>query len=88
MTGATHTAQPQPTHADFALEKLTRVLGHDRARRVYADTLTSAGLADVRTADDLHAFGQQLSKQGGFEAAVGGLISVAAILRGATGARR
>jgi hypothetical protein len=88
MTGAASVEHPSPTHAEFALEKLTRVLGRERALRIYRDTLAGAGLADIRTADDLHAFGQHLSTCGGFEAAVGGMLSVAALLRGATGHRR
>ena len=85
MTGAARVEESAPTYATFAQEKLTRVLGRDRAQRIYQDTLAEAGLADLRTADDLHAFGQQLSRSAGFEAAVGGLLSVAAIIRGARG---
>ena len=77
----------EQTYAELAQEKLTRVLGRDRARRVYVDTLARAGLTDLRTAEDLHAFGCQLSKGDGFEAAIGGLLGVAAVLRGAVGAR-
>jgi hypothetical protein len=87
MTGAASVEPPPPTHATFALETLTRVLGRERALRIYGDALAAAGLTDIRTADDLHAFGQHLSTCGGFEAAVGGMLSVAAVLRGATGHR-
>jgi len=80
------TGEPShPAHADFALEKLTSVLGGDRAQRIYLETLARSRLTDIRTADDLYAFGQQLSTRGGFEAAVGEMLSVAAILRGAIG---
>jgi hypothetical protein len=88
MNEVAGTEQRQTACAEFALEKLTRVIGRDRARRVYAEVLVSACLSDLRTADDLYAFGQQLSMRGGFEAAVGGLLGVAAVLRGASGAPR
>jgi hypothetical protein len=87
MTGVAGVEQRQATLADFALEKLTRVLGGDRAQRIYLETLERSGLSDIRTAEDLDAFGQQLSTRSGFEAAVGEMLSVAAILRGATGKR-
>ena len=64
------------------MEKLTRVLGAVQAERVYARTLQATGLEDLLTADDLHAFAQRLSTQGGFEAGVGGLLVIAAMLRG------
>jgi hypothetical protein len=69
---------------DLALEKLTRVLGAERGRRVYDDVLAESGLAEVGTADELYAFSEFLSRRGGFEAAVGGLLGVAAVLRGAS----
>lgn len=68
----------------LALDKLTRVLGEAQGRRAYALALAEAQLADVRTPDDLHALGTQLSRRGGMEAAVGGLLMVAAVMRGAT----
>jgi hypothetical protein len=70
--------------AQLARDKLTRVLGAERAQSVFAQTLAAARLTDIRTPDDLYLFGEQLSTQGGFEAAVGRLLTVAAILRGST----
>lgn len=88
MTAIGNAPAEQPTvYAELALDTLTRVLGVERARRIYADTLNSAALGELRTADDLYTFAQQLSTRGGFEAAVGGLLSVAAVLRGASGER-
>jgi hypothetical protein len=87
MMGTAPSEPLAPSHAEFALDKLTRVLGRERAQRVYRETMTSAALTDIHTPEDLHAFGQQLSTCGGFEAAVGGMLSVAAVLRGATGRR-
>ena len=63
----------------------TRVLGADKGRRVYADVLSEAKLAEVYTPDDLYVFSECLSRRGGFEAAVGAMLGVAAVLRGASG---
>lgn len=73
---------------ELALSKLTRVLGEARGRRVYDETLSDAGLADIETADDLYRFGEALAKRQGFESAVGAMLGVAAVLRGATGCAR
>jgi hypothetical protein len=81
--------QSQETElAQLAREKLTRVLGAARARSVLAQTLAAARLTDIRTPDDLYLFGEQLSTQGGFEAAVGRILTVAAVIRGSTRPRR
>lgn len=81
-------ARPTGSHEDLAalaLSKLTRVLGEGPGRRTYDETMKAAELSDVLTPDDLYRFGDVLSKRGGMEAAVGGLLSVAAIMRGAAG---
>ncbi len=83
MTEATGVADPELE--SLALGKLTRVLGEQRGRRLFEETLQQVGLAAVRTADHLYAIGAALSKRGGIEGAVGGLISVAAVMRGAAG---
>ncbi|MDO9020975.1 MAG: hypothetical protein Q8S73_13495 [Deltaproteobacteria bacterium] len=84
MTDPLHTGPEGPALRAFALEKLTRVLGAEKGRRVFADVLSEAKLPDVSTPDDLYVFSECLSRRGGFEAAVGGLLGVAAVLRGAT----
>jgi hypothetical protein len=71
--------------AQLALEKLVRVLGPARGRRLFDDVLAELGLERLATPDDLYAFGQRLGARGGFEAAVGSLIEVAAVVRGAAG---
>ncbi len=76
---------PQTSFAELARAKLARVLGPERGAKIYAEVLAELGLDDLRTADDLHAFGERLSSRRGFEAAVGSLLSVDAILRGAKG---
>ena len=67
----------------LALEKLTRVLGAERGARVHAEVLAATGVPSVRTPEDLRVFGETLAKRGGIEAAVGALLSVTAVLRGA-----
>ncbi|MDB4932918.1 MAG: hypothetical protein JWM10_5402 [Myxococcaceae bacterium] len=84
MTDAPSDRAAAPALRDLALAKLTRVLGAERGRRVYDEVLAEAGLAAVGSADDLYAFSACLSRRGGFEAAVGGLLGVAAVLRGAS----
>ena len=71
--------------AELARAKLTRVLGPERGAKIYAEVLAELALDELRTADDLHAFGERLSSRRGFEAAVGSLLAVDAILRGAKG---
>jgi hypothetical protein len=44
-------------------------------------------LTAIESADELHAFGEQLVKRGGIESAVGALLGVAAVMRGASGRR-
>lgn len=66
--------------------KLARVLGPEAATRVFDEALVAAGLPAITTADDLHAFAHALVARGGMEAAIGGLLTVAAVVRGA-GAR-
>lgn len=69
---------------DYALAKLVRVLGEPLGLRAFEAALAAAGLREIRSADDLYAFSEQLSRRGGYEAAVGGLLGVAAVLRGAS----
>lgn len=69
--------------ADLALEKLDRVLGPARGRLVFDEVLAGGDLKEIRTANDLYRFGELLQKRVGFESAVGALLTVAALLRGA-----
>lgn len=77
----------EPPLSELALDKLTRVLGDEKGRRVYGAVLLEAGLREIRTANDLYLFSERLSRHGGFEAAVGGMLGVAAVLRGASAHR-
>lgn len=79
---ASNTAQ---TFDGLARDKLVRVLGRATGERVFAETLQHLRRTQIDTADDLYAFGEELTNRGGFEAAVGRLLSVAAVMRGARG---
>lgn len=68
----------------LALRKMSSVLGDERARQIMERILTDQN-ATLVTADDLFRFASHLSKMGGFEGAVGAMLSVTAVLRGASG---
>lgn len=65
----------------LALEKMSAVLGASRAEKLLESILASTG-GSLETADDLFAFATELARYGGFEGAVGGLLSVQAVLHG------
>ena len=68
---------------EFTLAKMTRVLGADRARQIL-DSLLAELHMELRTPDDLVRLSEAMSGLGGFEGAVGAMLGVAAVLRGAT----
>lgn len=61
---------------------MSRVLGEERARRLASQILQRLAM-DLHTADDLYAFAAELQKLGGFEGAVGAMLSVRALMHGA-----
>lgn len=67
---------------DVALEKLVKVMGPVTGRRLFDDALAALALRAIDTPQQLYALGEHLS--GRQSMAVGGLICVAAVLRGAT----
>ena len=67
----------------LARAKLERVFGPHRAEELIAATIAEAELAGLDTPDELYRFGRTLEKRGGFEGAVGAILSVQAVLRGA-----
>ena len=67
----------------FAFEKLRGVLGEPKARATMTFALSQAGLESIGSAADLYRFAQQLSDMDGFVKAVGGMVSLQAVLRGA-----
>ena len=63
----------------FALGKLTRVFGEARGTRLHREVLGELGVPGLRSPDELLAFARRLAQRGGMEAAVGGLLGVAAV---------
>ena len=81
-----HRLQSVPV-AELAQQRLVRVLGPDDGRRVYERTLATLGKPALDTPEDLFEFAQLLSQGAGVEAAVGAMLGVDAVLRGATDRR-
>ena len=52
---------------------------------MYSATLAELGIESIDSPDVLHAFGEHLATLGGIEAAVGAMLGVAAVVRGAAG---
>lgn len=72
---------------ELARSKLVKVLGPERGPRVLGIALAGLSLASIATPDDLYAVSERLVAMGGMEAAVGALLGVAAVIRGAAGPR-
>lgn len=88
MTDTPSTASSGDDLMALAMGKLTRVLGAERGPRVFEATLATAKLTTLKTPDDLHRFAEHLAERGGIESAVAGLLSVAAVMRGADAGAR
>ena len=67
---------------EVAVTKLSRVLGAPTAEETMDRVLRAMGRDVLTSANDLRAFGEQLTKEGGFAGAVGGLLIVHAALYG------
>jgi hypothetical protein len=67
----------------LALEKLSKVLGESKARETMESALQKTGLPTLRSADDLYHFAQELTAMPGFARAIGGMLSLQAVMRGA-----
>jgi hypothetical protein len=67
----------------LALQKMSAVLGADRARQLQQRILDDLRL-ELRSPQDLLRFSEALSRLGGFEGAVGAMLGVTAIMRGAS----
>ena len=72
---------PKDWHA-VAESRLTFVLGPEKGAAALASGLSAVGLESLRTARDLHRFAHHLIDSGGFASAVGGLLSVHAVMYG------
>lgn len=68
---------------ELALTKMTRILGEQRAHRLMEQILESLGI-ELQGPDELLRFAAELSKLGGFEGAVGAMLSVQAVMHGAS----
>ncbi len=76
--------KPMPTDWHGVAEsRLTSVLGPAKGAAALEDALQAIGLVRLESARDLHRLAQQLSATGGFTSAVGGLLSVHAVMYGA-----
>jgi hypothetical protein len=69
--------------ADPLFDKLQNVLGPERARKLFDDTLVELRLPQLLTASDRLRFGAALVRHGGIVEAIGRAIKVQAILQGA-----
>lgn len=66
----------------LAYDKLATVLGADKARLIQQQILAELDI-ELQTAQELYQFSQSLTRMGGFEGAVGAMLGVTAIIRGA-----
>ena len=78
----TTTPEPHGEIHSLALAKMSAVLGPERADRLLRSILHDLGI-ELRTPQDLFRFSEDLSRHGGFEGAVGAMLGVAAVMRGA-----
>ena len=69
---------------EVALAKLSNVLGSAQGEEVYVETLRALVLDNLGSADDLFRFAQLVKQRDGFVGAVGALLSVHAVMHGAT----
>ncbi len=67
----------------LALGKMSAVLGPERARQLMRQLLDELRI-ELRTPQDLLRLSEHMSRLGGFEGAVGAMLGVAAVIRGAT----
>lgn len=65
------------------LRKLVNLMGEERGRRVYAETLAALELTDISSPNDSARFGEHLIRRGGVFASIGRAIKIQAILHGA-----
>lgn len=68
---------------ELANSKLTRVFGAEKAARLMKQTLAKAQLQTIISSEDLLVFSEALQQQGGFEATVGALLALQAVMHGA-----
>lgn len=67
---------------EFTIAKIARVLGRARAQTILDELLVQLDM-ELNTPADLLRVGEAMTRLGGFEGAVGAMLTVAAVLRGA-----
>ena len=67
----------------LALAKLRRILGDEKGAACHREAMASLEVGELATPQDLLDFGRALERRGGMAAAVGTLLIVQAVLRGA-----
>ena len=72
---------------DLARTKLVRVLGASEGEAVFTRTLTKLGKRQLRLADDVYQFAQILQADTPVIAAIGSMLALSAVIRGADPAR-
>lgn len=68
---------------DVAVQKLNRIFGEVKGPKILQAALSSAGLSNIETADDLLKVARALEARGQIEGAAGAMLSVAAVMMGA-----
>jgi hypothetical protein len=66
-----------------ALKKLVNLMGEERGRTFYRETLDQLGMQELTTPDDSARFGEELISRGGVLSSIGRSIKIHAILHGA-----
>ncbi|HEV7768871.1 MAG TPA: hypothetical protein VGQ76_28010 [Thermoanaerobaculia bacterium] len=68
---------------EMARAKLVRVLGATEGEIVFARTLAKMGKRQLRAADDVYRFAQVLKSDSPVIAAIGSMLALSAVIRGA-----
>lgn len=68
---------------EASIEKLERILGHERASSVIAAAMKAAGVRDLDDPTSRLRFGRALCRKSGIVEAIGRAITIQAILEGA-----
>lgn len=72
---------------DLVRTKLARVIGPSEGEVVFARTMSKLGKHRLRTADEVYRFAQMLKQETPVIAAVGSMLALSAVIRGADPAR-
>ncbi|HXI13212.1 MAG TPA: hypothetical protein VNM92_11315 [Thermoanaerobaculia bacterium] len=68
---------------ELAHGKLALIFGQEKAARLVREAVAEGGLVEISSAQDLLIFSGVLKMRGGFEATVGAMLGLQAVLRGA-----